>query len=507
MKKYRTIPLLLCLLLSGCTALTACGGTSSEQQMMTFTQSANSSSGSYWEYELSTDTILVETDYHESKSPLNFGPGYTQHWTFEIMNAGEVTIHWLAYEGDSYKESDSYSTTYVFDADGNYDIIPNETAAPSSITETTEETTDQPETTASTEAPAETTEPSPDAADWRSAYLAAAADYEQYMADISVEYELDKPRVGSYDLVYVDDDEIPELIVTAKDIDLGGKLYTWIDGEAVPVYEWFGIRADSFYGYEPYSGRFWTSGSGGAAYTIFQEFQMENGTAVLTESIRTDNISPDSDEIGYFLNDELVSDAVGEERMNYYLDRGHHWGNLSYDALHKRLTAPVYSDWQDAYSHAVEDFELWLKEEIGMEESDAAYSLIYIDDDDTPELLIDSYAMQELYTFLHGSVITLNTSASYRSEHFSGYQEKSGQYWIYNSAGSDNWYLTIMELKNGNAANVETLGCDSALQNEYHLGYKQITKEEAEQKLSEYRALETEYETFDCAEMLGILTE
>lgn len=499
MKRYNRIITALLL----CSMLTACGDTAANQSKIEFTQSANSSSGSYWEYTLSTDDILVETDYQTSKSPLNFGPGYKQHWTFEIMQAGEVTIEWLAYEGDSYKESDSYSVTYVFDDNGNYQIKSDsmETTEPS-ITETDTHPTETPETVP------ETTQPdSPEISDWRSAYLAAAADYEQYMADISVEYELNEPRVGSYDLVYVDDDEIPELIVTAKDIDLGGKLYTWHDGEAVPVYEWFGIRADSFYGYEPYSGRFWTSGSSGAAFSTFQEFCLENGSVTLMESILTNYVSTDSKEIGYFLNGELVSDAVGEERMNDYFDKGHHFGSLSYDQLHARLTAPVYSDWQEAYSHAVEDFELWLKEEVGMEESDAAYSLIYIDDDDTPELLIDSYAMQELYTFLHGSAICVNTSASYRSEHFSGYQEKSGQYWIYNSAGSDNWYLTIMELKNGNPANVETLGCNSALQNEYHLGYQQITKEEAEQKLSEYRALETEYETLNSAEMLEILAE
>ncbi len=383
-----------------------------------------------------------------------------------------------------------------------------EITASSATTETVQDTAESPETTESIVTEPGITQPdSSDPPDWRSAYLAAAADYEQYMADISVEYELNEPRVGSYDLVDVDDDEIPELIVTAKDIDLGGKLYTWHGGEAVPVYEWFGIRADSFYGYDPYSGRFWTHGSGGAAYTIFQEFQLENGISTLVESIQTDNISPDSEEIGYFLNGELVSDAVGEERMDDYFDKGHHWGSLSYDQLHVRLTAPVYSDWQEAYSHAAKDFEHWLKEEVGVEESDAAYSLIYIDDDDTPELLIDSYASQYLYTFLHGSAVLVNASGSYRNEHFSGYQEKSGQYWIYNSAGSDNWYLTIMELKNGNPADMETLGCDSALQNEYHLGYKQISKEEAEQKLSEYRALETEYKTFTYAEMLGILAE
>ncbi len=382
------------------------------------------------------------------------------------------------------------------------------TTEPFTVAETAQGTTESSEITESFATEPETTQPdSPEISDWRSAYLAAAAGYEQYMADISVEYELDEPRVGSYDLVYVDDDEIPELIVTARDIDLGGKLYTWHDGEAVPVYEWFGIRADSFWGYEPYSGRFWTHGSGGAAYTIFQEFQLENGSTTLTESIQTDNISPDSEEIGYFLNGQLVSDAVGEERMDDYFDKGHHFGSLSYDQLHARLNAPVYSDWQEAYSHAVEDFELWLKEEALMGESEALYSLIYIDDDKIPELLIDSYAMQELYTFLHGTAVCVNNSGSYRNNHFSGYQEKSGQYWIYDSAGSDNWYLTIVELKNGNPADVETLGCDSVLQNEYHLGYKQISKEEAEQKLSEYRALETEFETFTYAEMLEILAE
>lgn len=207
-----------------------------------------------------------------------------------------------------------------------------------SVAETAEDTTELTETVPEimeyTEAEPETTLPDlSEVPDWQKAYQEIAADYEQYMADISVEYELLTPRVGSYDLVYVDDDEIPELIVAAKDIDLGGKLYTWHDGEAVPVYEWVGIRANSFLGYEGYSGRFYTSGSSGAAYTIFQEFQLENGSATLTESIQTDNISPDSDEIGYFLNGELVSDAIGKERMAYYLDRGYDWENLSYEEL------------------------------------------------------------------------------------------------------------------------------------------------------------------------------
>lgn len=103
----------------------ACVDSASDRSEIEFTQNANSSSGSYWEYQLSTDSILAETDYHTSKFPINFGPGYKQHWTFEIINPGEVTIEWLAYEGDSYKESNSYSITYIFDDNGNYHIKPD----------------------------------------------------------------------------------------------------------------------------------------------------------------------------------------------------------------------------------------------------------------------------------------------------------------------------------------------------------------------------------------------
>ncbi len=39
---------------------------------------------------------------YTSKFPVNFGAGYKQHWIFEMIGAGEVTIDWLAYEGDAY---------------------------------------------------------------------------------------------------------------------------------------------------------------------------------------------------------------------------------------------------------------------------------------------------------------------------------------------------------------------------------------------------------------------
>ncbi len=99
------------------TMLTGC----SDDNTIEFTQKGNSSSGSYWEYDLSCDNILKEIQYEETSF---LGPGYTQHWTFEIIGTGYVTINWLAYEGGrDYSEKKSCSVTYEFFDDGSCKII------------------------------------------------------------------------------------------------------------------------------------------------------------------------------------------------------------------------------------------------------------------------------------------------------------------------------------------------------------------------------------------------
>lgn len=117
--------LLIIILLIACVAVLIFTQKQDEEKAteVILSQKANSSSGSYWEYELSTDTVINEIEYYESKFPLNVGPGYAQNWRFEVIGEGEITIKWLAYEGDSYKESDSYSITYLFDDEGKYTIV------------------------------------------------------------------------------------------------------------------------------------------------------------------------------------------------------------------------------------------------------------------------------------------------------------------------------------------------------------------------------------------------
>lgn len=81
-----------------------------------FTQYGNGSLDSYWTYELSNDDVLKEIDYYKTSV---MGPGFTQHWSFEIIGEGEVTIHWNYYEaGNEFIEDESYSVTYTFDSKG-----------------------------------------------------------------------------------------------------------------------------------------------------------------------------------------------------------------------------------------------------------------------------------------------------------------------------------------------------------------------------------------------------
>ncbi len=120
MKKiYITLIIMLLLI----TAVYTCSNSVCENNEVLLSQSANSSSGLYWTYELSTEGIISEKQYYESKFPLNFGPGYKQNWIFEIIDEGEVTINWIAYSGSSINLKKSYKITYFFRNDGSYQII------------------------------------------------------------------------------------------------------------------------------------------------------------------------------------------------------------------------------------------------------------------------------------------------------------------------------------------------------------------------------------------------
>lgn len=87
--------------------------------------------------------------------------------------------------------------------------------------------------------------------------------------------------------------------------------------------------------------------------------------------------------------------------------------------------------WQTAY------YDLLLSGEISDENGNATYSLILIDQDDIPELLVDSYAGGKLYTYKKDTGCSLVHSwTSGRSNGFCGYAEKTGYFYTFSSSGA-----------------------------------------------------------------------
>mgnify|MGYP004646326585 CR=1 FL=1 len=87
--------------------------------------------------------------------------------------------------------------------------------------------------------------------------------------------------------------------------------------------------------------------------------------------------------------------------------------------------------WQTAY------YDLLLSGEISDESGNATYALIDIDQDDNPELLIDSYAGGKLYTYKDDTGCSLVHSwTSGRSNGFCGYAEGTGYFYTFGSSGA-----------------------------------------------------------------------
>lgn len=98
------------------------------------------------------------------------------------------------------------------------------------------------------------------------------------------------------------------------------------------------------------------------------------------------------------------------------------------DILPEVYGAPA---WQTAY------YDLLLSGEIPDESGNATYALIYIDQDDIPELLVDSYAGGKLYTYKDDTGCSLVHSwTSGRSNGFCGYTQGTGYFYTFSSSGA-----------------------------------------------------------------------
>ena len=108
------------------------------------------------------------------------------------------------------------------------------------------------------------------------------------------------------------------------------------------------------------------------------------------------------------------------------------------DILPEVYGAPA---WKTAY------YDLLLSGAIPDESGNATYSLIYIDQDDNPELLVDSYAGGKLYTYKDDTGCSLVHSwTSGRSNGFCGYAEGTGYFYTFSSSGALSGSMKKQEL-------------------------------------------------------------
>ena len=157
------------------------------------------------------------------------------------------------------------------------------------------------------------------------------------------------------------------------------------------------------------------------------------------------------------------------------------------------------SAWQIAY------YDLLLSGALSDESGNATYSLIYIDQDDIPELLMDSYAGGKLYTYKEDTGCSLVHSwASARSSGFCGYAEKTGYFYTFSSASAFIGSMGKQELVGDSFVLRDSISVDNG--NYKHNGVS-CTKSQYNSIEKSYTDSYYSYGTFDFLNILNILSD
>lgn len=142
--------------------------------------------------------------------------------------------------------------------------------------------------------------------------------------------------------------------------------------------------------------------------------------------------------------------------------------------------------------------------ELSYPSGNESVSLIYIDDDDIPELLVNSYSGGSLYSFYNGRCVLVHSWESARSGGFMGYIERSGYFFTYSSAGATYWSLGKQELKSdGSFSLAESIAQSD---NSYTHNGKSCSKSELTSINNAFQSSMTSYETYTIDEFINYLS-
>lgn len=239
---------------------------------------------------------------------------------------------------------------------------------------------------------------------WKSAYLETI-------------YENPYYEQSRYALLYMDGDTTPELVIMHSSY---GGIYTYKD-DSVQLLEGNVVR-NELNGYAEKDGMFsmaWIS----YAYPLqgYNIFELKDGEIVSVLKFQQETTSDDT--MIYTIDDVIVTQEEYESRYAEYKEQ---FTEFSYCSLAEILpelqqtAPPELTEWQAAYLEVIEANSFREARE---------YALVYIDDDDVPELIAEGMleygeGQGSVYTYQNGEAVQLTQLTTRRT--VDGYIEKEG---------------------------------------------------------------------------------
>lgn len=307
-----------------------------------------------------------------------------------------------------------------------------------------------------------------------------------------------RDNASQYALVYLDEDDIPEFY--AYDTYYGLKIYTYVNGNAVPLVE-FGGRG-VFEGYVEKGNCFCISvtySDGG--YTIGETYYYAIQDGEVEElDVLVDKSNLDE---GCTLNEQPISKDEYDKKIQEYSSQFTEVTYVSYDEITKQINNYLKGDseqisndtaentWQKAYVSEIDNFV----KDLDINNTDCKYSLIYIDDDEIPEMYIldTKYERSKIYTYFNEKCSMISESGSMRANSLNGYIEKSGKFITYDSGGVYYWGYVVNQLSNGNISESEQLFYEDGV---YYCNDDEISEGDYNKKLESYTSQYTEITYF-----------
>jgi len=153
--------------------------------------------------------------------------------------------------------------------------------------------------------------------DWKKAYLDVIEDV--------------KTENSKYALLYIDDNDIPELLISYPDKEFGGKLYTFYDNAPVLLTEWYIYRDVAFSAYSEKTGQFLLYSNGGAGFDRYDIYLLKDGKTELKSTLETTHTADGPLE---FTQD---GNPVSEEEFNHLIGGDTPYSFINYEEISSLL--------------------------------------------------------------------------------------------------------------------------------------------------------------------------